>query len=210
MSLIRDLALSVLSLEDKAFVTLSTAQIAGAGGFFSTMHSTANVKSACTTDGLASVVAGRVIDRLGDLYTKDIPLVACPVTFFNSTRGSTQADRKLALGVKLQHGDSSGGGDMADYSTGSQPDDKVYFTSARTTAQTYWTTGTFVGQSVASYYDLREAKRFIRAVHSIAINNVTTESTGDEGGRISGAVVFIAGATPKPDLMGYGSTSTST
>jgi hypothetical protein len=210
MSIIRDLALSVLSLEDKAFVTLSTAQIAGAGGFFSTMHSTANVKSACTTEPGLGVIEGRVIDRLSDLFTKDIPLVACPATFLNSTRGSTQLDRKLTLGVKLQHGDSSGGGDMADYSTGSQPADKVYFTSARTTAFANWSTGALKFQSNAAFYDLRAAKRYIRAVHSVTINNVTTESTGDEGDRVSGAVVFLGNATPRPDLLGVGSTSTST
>ena len=194
MSIVRDLGFTVRSLEDRGFITCSTGQIAGSGGFFSTMASTANLVA--STDGAVGI-SGAIIDRLGDLLGHTRFTVAMPTTFFHSTRGSTGADRKISLGVKLQHGDSSGGGDLADFSTGSQPTDKVYFSTARTTDMANWdTTGSSGGARLSSpsaYYDIRAAKRFIRAVHLVYKANATTESTGDEGGRISGSITFLGG-----------------
>lgn len=198
MSIIRDLGYTVQSLEEFAAIF---------GG--STGSQTFGSTGLATTSS-ASGLNGRVIDRLSDLFTKDVPLVAAPYTLLYSSRGSTEADRKLTLGVKLQHGDSSGGGDMADYTTGSTPEDKVYFTTARTTDMTAWSSGLFRGQSNPAYYDLRAAKRYIRAVHYATKNRATTESSGDEGARVSGGIVFLGGNTPKVDLEGAGSTSTST
>jgi hypothetical protein len=198
MSVIRDLGLTVGSLED------TTALFGGSTGT-QTFGSTSLASTA-----FSSGVSGRVIDRLTDLFTKDVPVVAMPATIIYSSRGSTATDRKLTLGVKLQHGDSSGGGDMADYSTQSQPDDQIYFSSARTTDMAYWSTGPLRAQSEPSYYDLRAAKRYIRAVHTVSKGTVTTESTGDEGARVSGVITFLGGATPKTDLKAVGSTSTST
>jgi hypothetical protein len=213
MSIIRDLGLVVQSLEDKAVITASTAQVLIAnspGVLISTGFSTGNVLGATSTADTVITGTGRVIDRLSDLFTKNVPLVACPATHLYSSRGTTSLAPKLALGVKLQHGDSSGGGDMADYSTGSQPDDKVYFTSARTTAYAYWTTEGQRLPSNQSYYDLKAAKRYIRAVHTVDKCEITTESTGWEGARLSGTIAFLGGNTPKQDLKAYGSTSTST
>lgn len=197
MSIIRDLGITLPSLEE-----------------FSALFGGSTGSQALGTTGYAttsvSAINGRVIDRLSDLYTKDVPLVAVPVTHLFSSRGSTSPDRLLTLTVKLQHGDSSGGGDMADYSTQAQPADKNYFSSARTTDMTSWSSGPARLFSNASYYDLRAAKRYIRAVHGAVKNTVTTESTGDEGARISGVITFLGNATPTPSYRGVGSTSTST
>lgn len=202
MSIIRDLVLTIPSLEERSFVTCSTGNQAPFSG-----GTTANIVQ--SSDGAVGI-AGRVIDRLTDL-TKDLTLVASPATYLYSTRGSTEADRKLVLGAFLQHGDSSGGGDMAVYSSGSQSDDNVFHTSARTTDHGGWTTGSNLRYaSHQSYYDLRTAKRFIRAMHTAVKNKVTTESSGDEGARIGGTISFIGGSTPKIELRGAGSTSTST
>jgi hypothetical protein len=198
MSIIRDLGLTVQSLEEYA------ANFGGSTG------SQTFTSTALATSVSAAGLSGRVIDRLTDLFTKDVPLVACPFTHLYASRGSTAADRRLTLGVKLQHGDSSGGGDMADYSTQSQPDDKNFFSTARTTEMVAWSTGPVRLQTAQSYYDLRAAKRYVRAVHYITKNTVTTESTGDEGARVSGGIVFLGGSTPKVDSRTVGTTSTST
>ncbi len=213
MSITRDIGLVVQSLEDKAVITASTAQVliaAGPGVLLSTGFSTGNVLGATSTGSSLITGNGRVIDRLSDLFTNGVPLVASPVTNVYSSRGTTSLAPKLVLGVKLQHGDSSGGGDMADYSTGSQPDDKTFFTSARTTSYSQWSTEAARLQSNPSYYDLRAAKRYIRAVHTVDKCDITTESTGFEGARLSGAIAFLGGNTPREHYTGFGSTSTST
>ena len=210
MAVIRDLGLTVQSLEETSIITNSTAAIPGAGGFQSTNASTGNIAGATSTSTTRITANGRIIDRLTDLFTKDVPVVAMPATNIFSSRGSTTLNRKWSIGVKLQHGDSSGGGDLVDYSTGSQQDDAVYFTCARTTDYANWSTGAIRKFSDPSYYDLRAAKRYIRAVHYADKYDLTTESTGDEGSRISGTITFLGGSTPKSDLKGIGSTSTST
>lgn len=206
MSITRDLGITVPSLEDRLFVTCSTGSqgIAGAG-------STTNVVQ---SSDAANGVNGRIIDRLATLATAR-QMVAVPFTQLQSTRGSTEADRMHTVGVKLQHGDSSGGGDMADYSTQSQPATRTYFTTARTSDMASWdttgSTGALRLTSDAAVYDLRAAKRFIRAVHIATKNRATTESSGDEGARISGGIVFLGGQlTPQPTDRGYSSTTTTT
>lgn len=217
MAIVNELGFSVVSLEERLFITCSTAQVANSGNpFLSTGASTGN---AAPSSDAAVGISGRIIDRLSAQLTPRFT-VAWPFTELNSTRGSTEANRQVSVGVKLQHGDSSGGGDMADYSTGSQPDNKVYFTTARTSDMAAWSTGEsdgggstgpFRGASAPAYYDLRGAKRYIRAVHIASKNRVTTESSGDEQARISGGITFVGGdQLPMRADFGYASTSTST
>jgi hypothetical protein len=103
-----------------------------------------------------------------------------PGAYLESTRGSTEANRQL-LGVKLQHGNSSAGGDMADYSTG-QPacrPDVLHHGAGRRR----WRTGRrvrSVAQSTPATTTCAAANRYIRAVASAFKNKVTTESSGDE------------------------------
>lgn len=205
MSIVRDIGIALPSLEARSFVTCSTGNQAPFG-----TGTTGNV--AQSSDGAVGI-SGRIIDRLSEL-TRAYP-VCEPFTLLESTKGSTAADRKVTLGVKLQHGDSSGGGDMADYSTGSQPSDKSYFSSARSTDHRSWdatfSTGGLRVSSAPSYYDIRAAKRYVRAVHIAYKNSVSTESTGDEGARLSGGIVF-KGAESLPDnaVESWASTTTST
>lgn len=199
MSLVRDMAFILVSPE-RPFVTCSTGD---------------QVIKAATGDVVqssngANGVAGRIVDRLGDMLSQRYQVVMLSANL-SATRGSTEADRKLTLGVKLQHGDSSGGGDMADYSTGSQPVTDTFFTSARTTPESNWSTGPFYANSEPAYYDLRAAKRFIRPAVIATKNKVTTESSGDEGARISAVMSFMAAEQLPPNpWTSQGSTSTST
>jgi hypothetical protein len=197
MSLVRDLGMTLPAMVDTVFVTCSA--------IISTAGSTAPTNSfAATADALVSATTalttgfGLVIDRLADplgtLYN-----VAMPAARYTATLGSTQADRQMQLGVKLQHGDSSGGGDMADYSTANQPADRTYFGTGRTCDMLNWefagrSTGTLHAASNPAYYDLRAAKRYIRVAVRIAKDRVTTESSGDERGRLGAAITFLAAA----------------
>ena len=100
MGLTRDLGITVQALEARAIVTCSTAN--------QTLATTGNVVQSTTAAG---GINGRVLDRLDTQYGGGILTKATVGAYLWASRGSTEADRKLTLGVKLQHGDSSGGGD---------------------------------------------------------------------------------------------------
>lgn len=145
----------------------------------------------CSTGTVLSAAAinGKVIDRLGlvagvagsiALGVKDRCLMAEPFCFGIGLAGSTGANRLLSVDVKLQHGDSSGGGDMADYSTSDQPAQAVFFNTALTTDMVNWTTGPAIGHSNPCAYELTGAKRFIRAVGIITKFGDST-ATGTDG-----------------------------
>lgn len=175
---------------------------------------TTSDRSQIFSAGMASL-NGRVIDLLRQPLGANYD-VALPSASLVSTRGSTEANRKLAVGLKLQHGDSSAGGDMADYSTASQPSDRQYFSSARSTDHAAWdateSTGPIYAVSNAAYYDLRAAKRYIRVVGRFGKDNVTTESSADEQARVSMDITFAAGdkLPQRQDSTGPYSTTTST
>lgn len=118
----------------------------------------------CSTGDVLSGAAinGRVIDRLG-LGRGRIFECAEPFIHAYSTVGSTAADARVTLSIKLQHGDSSGGGDMADYSTGMQAPDANFRTTAESTAYQNWSTGVQF-YSHNSDYNVTAAKRYVRAV----------------------------------------------
>ncbi len=203
MAIVRDLAYQVVAMEERVFITSST----GATVFASTANT--------VVSGVAA--NGRVIDRSTRSSSPDVPAgtlysVAMIGGLWNSTRGSTEADRKMTLAIKLQHGDSSGGGDMADYSTQFQQDDRVFFTTVQTTDLNNWSTAPFIGTTNPTYYDLRAAKRYIRTVLTGTKNRGTTESSGDEQSRVSATITFLGGDFVKdpPRYTGAGSTSTST
>lgn len=213
MSLIRDFPFVVSAMPDTLLATCSALYTTGSTGVVTPIADTtadALITAAGETTGY-----GRVIDRLrfplGTRYN-----VAVASAWIVSTRGSTEADRKLTVGVKLQHGDSSGGGDMADYSTGSQPATRQYFSTARSSDHASWdaseSTGPVYAASNPGYYDLRGAKRYVRVAVPVRKNKVTTESSGDEQSRVGAAIAFAAGPLlpPPSDLTGPYSTSTST
>lgn len=197
MSIVRDLGLGVQGSEDFSIITCSTAN--------QVLAATGNVSASGTA------ISGRIIDRMSEPFITSRYTVALPYAYVNSTRGSTEADRKITVVLKLQHGDSSGGGDMADYSTGSAPEDLVLFTSARTTPEWNWTTGPFKAHTKQAYYDLRGAHQFIRAVVTPTKSKQTTESSGDEAFHLGvGFMLLGADSVPQNPWTSRGSTSTST
>ena len=215
MSLVRDLGITLPAMADKVFVTCSNP--------LSTVGSTSPiVKFNSTADAIASPTAGtyvtangRIIDRL--LSPLDTAFnVGMPSASWYSSAGSTETNRQIGIGVKLQHGDSSGGGDMADYSTGGTPENRVYFSTARTTDQLNWdatySTGALYAASNPAYYDLRGAKRYVRTVVSVTKNKITTDTSGDELARVGATITFLAGAylPLSANLSSPFSTSTST
>jgi hypothetical protein len=134
-----------------------------------------------------------------------------------SSIGSTEADRQFTINVRLQHGDSSGGGDMADYSTGSTPTNRTYFGTGRTTDMLNWdatlSSGPLNAASNPAYYDINAAKRYLRVVINVSKDRVTTESSGDERCRVGATLVLLGAAdipqVSDPKTSPY-STSTST
>lgn len=213
MSLVRDIPFVMIAMPDTLLATCSALVTTGSTGVVTPIADTtadALITAAGETTGY-----GRVIDRLRQPLGAHYQ-VATVNSWVASTRGSTEADRKLTIGIKLQHGDSSGGGDMADYSTGSQPSDRQYFSTARSTDHVSWdaseSTGPVYAPSYAGYYDLRGAKQYIRVAVPVLKNKITTESSGDEQSRVGAAIAFAA-ADNLPvlvDSTGPYSTSTST
>lgn len=207
MSIVRDLGITLEAMTPTTLVTCAaplTTVAATTGVQINKGNTTADVLVSTglpisTTGGTAGLTTGfgRTIDRtaapLSALYT-----VAMPAAFLVSTLGSTETNRQVVVGIKLQHGDSSAGGDMADYSTGSQPADRIWFSTARTCDQLSWefsgrSTGTLSATSNPAYYDLRNAKRYIRTAIRVGKSLVTTESSGDEHARVSASITFLGG-----------------
>ena len=197
MSVVRDLGFTVPAMVETILITCADA--------LSTAGSTSAVpnKARTTADVLASPTAGtfttgfgRVIDRLGAPFGAGY-VVAMPSASLTATRGSTEANRQMQIGLYLLHGDSSGGGDLAEYSTASRPDDRTYFGTARTSEMLNWdgsiSTGPLYAPTNPAYYDLRAAKRYLQLAVRVLKNKVTTESSGDEHARVDGFITFLGG-----------------
>ncbi len=216
MSLVRDMPFVVRGLKDTIFVTCAAVYTSAASTAAVGLLSAETTAGALNSGTAETTAYGRVINRLR-LPQGATKYDACVVgSWLHSTRGSTEADRKISIGVKLQHGDSSGGGDMADYSADNQPADKVYFSSARSTDHASWdaseSTGELYAASNPGYYDLRAAKQYIRVAVPVFKNRVTTESSGDEQCRVGADIVFAAARNVpfRADTTSPYSTSTST
>ncbi len=135
-------------------------------------------------------INGKVIDRLGLLTSgpngtgiftpRDRGLIAEPFMFGHSFLGSTVAARNVNVFVRLQHGDSSGGGDMADYSTQDQPATANWLSGTLSTDQATWTTGKIVYFTNPCSYELTGSKRFIRVVGNMVHGGASTCSSGDD------------------------------
>ena len=205
MSLVRDIAITLPAMTETILITCSVALDTGGSTTPSPAkgRSTADVLVSTGLTGGITTGFGRTIDRLaaplGAHYT-----VAYPQARAVSTLGSTEADRQFKLGVYLQHGDSSGAGDMAEYSTDRRADDRTYFGTGRTTDMLNWTAGVSTGGLDACsnpvQYDLRSAKQYIRVAVRVYKSAVTTESSGDEHARISANLV-LGGADVLPQTV---------
>ena len=219
MALLRDIPLTLIALEERQLITCSTGSQTIVGSTANSIRSSVGDPSCSTSTG----TMGRVIDRKyvppgdGDDLTARYQ-VACPMAFIWSTTGSTETDRRVDLAVLLQHGDSSGGGDQVLYSSATVPAVwiRTFFSTARTSDMSAWSsvlsTGILRGNTLPTYYDLRAAKRFVSVAVFAVRHKVTTESSADEGARVSATITFAAGDEVKQiyDSTGALSTSTST
>ena len=233
MSLIRDIPFPVDAHPDVVLATCSellstaastapgvpirvtTAQVLITTGDIGDVNSTVQGDEV-SSGGMVESTQGRIIDRLAFPQGGEHYNVVVAQATLSSTRGSTEADRKLAVGVNLFHGDSSGGGDLEEFSTGSRPRDRVYFTSARTSDMANWddaeSSGPVYLVSEPGVWDIRGAKRYLQVRPRFGKNSVTTESSGDEQARASATLVFAA-AVNSPEALDTTSplsTSTST
>lgn len=213
--LVRDFPITLPALEDTILVTCSALMTTAASTAATGMLSVQTTAGALVSAGAETTAFGRVIDRLAPPLTA-LYGAATVGAWLHSTRGSTEADRKLTVGVRLLHGDSSGGGDMAAYTTDSQPATRQYFSSARSTDHASWdatlSTGEVYGASNPGYYDLRGAKRYLQVAVPVAKHLVTTESSGDEQARVGATITFLAGDVlpQRDDTTGPYADSTST
>jgi hypothetical protein len=122
----------------------------------------------CSTGDVISggTITGRIIDRLGLGTRAQFRAAHVGLNVWTTVGAtSTSFDRKHALFVALQHGDSSGGGDMAAYSSGLTAAVKTYGTTQLTTSFAQWSTAPLAIDH-ASYYEITSAKQFIRVVAS--------------------------------------------
>ncbi len=234
MSLIRDLPFTMVAQPDTLLATCSalissaastdlglqpirqtTAAMLITTGDIGYLGSNTCQGSRVSSGGIVTSTFGEIIDRLRQPIGAHYQAAVVAATL-NSTRGSTEADRKCALGVSLWAGDSSGGGDLAELSTGMRPRDRVFFTSVRTTDMLDWdveeSSSAINLQSNPGQYDLRNAGRYLQVRGRYGINQVTTESSGDEQCRAGAVITFMAGdlLPPALDTSSPFSTSTST
>lgn len=165
----------------------------------------------CSTGDVASGAAinGRIIDRLGLGGGQIFENVMAGISVL-TTVGSTAADKRITLAVKIQHGDQASGSDMADYSTGQQSADKNYFTTAETTTLQNWSTEV-LALSHESTYNVIAAKRYIRAV-GVVTRAAGATSTAASSIDTVNANLYVTFTKPDrtKDLSLSTSTSTST
>jgi len=172
----------------------------------------------CSSGSVASgsAVNGDIIDRLGvktrQLSPGEVYNVAEPFASIFSTAGTTFANRRTSLQVKLQHGDSSGGGDMADLVTAAStaPGRTLlqWTTAVSTDYSAAWSTGTVQMGSLSQSYNLSQfCKRYLRPV---AIATLPGNTTGVGDVFYINMGVRFSEAYSKPSNQGIWSTSTST
>lgn len=119
------------------------------------------------------VFNGSVIDRLalGFSFTHAQPYLIGQLPGTTSTTGA----RFRSVAVKLRHGDSSGGGDLVDYSTGLIANaEPFYTTQGESTDWQNWTTGPIRLQVSSVAFPLLGAKRFITAAGTVTAPGLTT------------------------------------
>jgi hypothetical protein len=155
-------------------------------------HQTAD----CGTGGVDStsggVFNGSVIDRLalGPAFTHAQPFLVGQLPGTTSTAGA----RFRSVAVKLRHGDSSGGGDLADFSTGMISAATPFFTTqGESTDWKNWTTGNVRLQTSHVMFPLLGAKRFITAAGTITGPGLTTATAAGNLVTAALGVALMAG-----------------
>jgi len=173
----------------------------------------------CSTGDALSGVAlnGAIVDRLGlggsaypiQVRKDDRALVAAPFAFVFSSAFTTAASRQVVIDCQLQHGDSSGGGDMANLSTQDAATSRTYWTTAHTTDMLNWTTGAQYLHSNVSDYALDGAKRFLRPVTIVTKTYNSTVSDGTDQLKVVQGINFGEFTYAPPTVLS-GTTATST
>ena len=122
---------------------------------------------------------GSIVDRLalGYSFTHAQPVLIGELPATTSTQGR----RFVSLQVKLYHGDSSAGGDLAALNTGLDADAvEHYTTQGESTDWKTWTTGLLRMQCSPKVYPLMGAKRFIAPAAIVTrIGGVTATAAGN-------------------------------
>lgn len=215
MAVTRDMAKVVVALQERFMVTCSTGDQSFKAS--STVYLNTNVipattgVSSCAWSSGAGGVVGSVIDRLspelGARYG-----VADVYAYMWTSRGSTEADKRMNLDVYLQAGSSASGGDMANLSSGNKASNRKFNSTAGSTASYGWSTGLMTVQTNPATWDISNADRYLRVVVNAGKNLETTESSGYENAHI-GAVMIFREADVLPErtnTTGAFSTTTST
>jgi hypothetical protein len=138
-----------------------------------------------------AAINGEVVDRLGQVFAStpqvgksDFAQVAKPFAWAWTTVGSTEANQQVLIDCKLQHGDSSGGGDMADLSTQENAVQRVYYSTAYSSVFLAWSTAAKRMHSNVSDYQISSAKRFLRPVTTVTIGFAATSTVAGAGSLI--------------------------
>lgn len=171
------------------------------------MNKTQVIKGDCATidSTQGAAITGDVIDRLEfrQNYNAVLPFMV------GVGYGTTFANKKVTQAIYLQHGDSSGGGDMATYSTDQNPRTLTFQTSAETTPMASWTTGQQRFYTADSPYGALGLKRYVRAVGTQLIAGGNTTSTADTN--VIKTVLGLCFLSPdESPLADTNSTSTNT
>lgn len=134
----------------------------------------------CATGGGATAggtIAGSIVDRqaLARAFTHFRPNLYGVGLANTSTAGAKVAK----LDVFLQHGDSSGGGDMAEANTGLRVAQQQIFNSGElTTDYKSWTTGSVRVQHSGVSYASLNLKRYVRPAGIVTRLGLSTATTG--------------------------------
>lgn len=176
----------------------------------------------CSTGDVVSGAAinGNVIDREGLMHSahglnglgqNDRYLTAAPILLAWQVLGSTFVGKAVSATVKLQHGDSSGGGDMADLALagGGSPRVNNFYNTGLSTDYANWTTGAVEVYAPSDHYELGGAKRFIRAVGTLTKFSGATATEGTDTFKVKMGILF-GEPTYAPPAVTSTSSSTST
>lgn len=203
MGITREVSLPIIGIIG-TFHTSSTWAMATTG-------STGHIVNHCST------YYGQVIDRteLGaNFQSVDVSLS------LQSSWGSTEGvdPRGMSINTWLQHGASSGGGDMANWAPPATIAGTNFYTTVDTTDM--WKASTYGGRLlnqtlnpglvVVNTFDLNGAYRYVRSAFSISRKVATTCTQNVENAWLANMLVFHAADKYPPTTLLSFSTSTST
>lgn len=142
----------------------------------------AHVVGDCSTNGDSTsggTFYGSIIDlhAFRSRFTHIQPVIAGTLPGVTSTAGAS----RVSLDVVVQSGNSSGGGDMANYSTEELPSTpQNYFSTAMSTSHPSWSTGTIRTQYSPEPIALLGAKRYVRVGGQVQrIGNATSTAAAN-------------------------------